>query len=139
MPSPASTFFISCDLPPGRYQHQQCPASSQQGSAAAVGAMPTPIPSAAAINTMTTFTFTVISLSVMWTPSKGVGSSGYFRCLSSSSPVFACDGPQAGSRWSARSAARTNDLEADEDPPHTPGSGGRGKDVVVQVISLPPM
>jgi len=28
-------------------------------------------------------------------------------------------GPQSGSRWSARSAARTNDLEADEDPPHT--------------------
>ena len=26
---------------------------------------------------------------------------------------------QSGSRWSARSAARTNDLEADEDPPHT--------------------
>src|SRR6185312_14756243 len=28
-------------------------------------------------------------------------------------------GPQSGSRWSARSAARTNDLEAGEDPPHT--------------------
>ena len=27
--------------------------------------------------------------------------------------------PESGSRWSARSAARTNDLEADEDPPHT--------------------
>ena len=24
-----------------------------------------------------------------------------------------------GSRWSARSAARTNDLDADKDPPHT--------------------
>jgi hypothetical protein len=28
-------------------------------------------------------------------------------------------GPQSGSRWSARSAARTNDLDADRDPPHT--------------------
>ena len=29
-----------------------------------------------------------------------------------------------GSRWSARSAARTNDLEAGEDPPHTVRPGG---------------
>ena len=35
-------------------------------------------------------------------------------------PARACGGgPQLGSRWRARSAARTNDLEADEDPPHT--------------------
>ena len=44
-------------------------------------------------------------------------------------------GPLSGSRWSARSAARTNDLDADEDPPHTVGRPGRGKDVVVQVKS----
>ena len=44
-------------------------------------------------------------------------------------------GPQPGSRWSARSAARTNDLEAGEDPPHTRSAEGRGKDVVVQVMS----
>ena len=33
-------------------------------------------------------------------------------------------GPQSGSRWSARSAARTNDLEAGEDPPQTWPAGG---------------
>ena len=36
-------------------------------------------------------------------------------------------GPQSGSRWSARSAARTNDLEADEDPPHTWSAGDEAK------------
>jgi hypothetical protein len=36
-------------------------------------------------------------------------------------------GPQSGSRWSARSAARTNDLEADEDPPQTWPAGGEAK------------
>jgi hypothetical protein len=34
-------------------------------------------------------------------------------------PCACGGGPQSGSRWSARSAARTNVLEADEDPPHT--------------------
>ena len=63
------------------------------------------------------------SLSVLGTPVK-VGSVGFFRCLSSFRPHVPCGGgPQSGSRWSARSAARTNDLEADEDPPHTPGVG----------------
>ena len=47
-------------------------------------------------------------------------------------------GPQSGSRWSARSAARTNDLEADEDPPQTVGRPGRGKDVAVQVMCCLP-
>lgn len=32
------------------------------------------------------------------------------------------------------SAARTNDLEADEDPPHTRSARDRGEIVVVQVI-----
>ena len=32
-----------------------------------------------------------------------------------------------GSRWSARSAARTNDLEADEDAPHTGSARSEGK------------
>ena len=36
-------------------------------------------------------------------------------------------GPQSGSRWSAHSAARTNDLEADEDPPQTWPAGGEAK------------
>ena len=43
-------------------------------------------------------------------------------------------GPESGSRWSAHSAARTNDLEAGEDPPHTPIGQNEAKDVVVQVI-----
>jgi hypothetical protein len=36
-------------------------------------------------------------------------------------------GPQSGSRWSARSAARTNDLETEEDPPHTRSARDRQK------------
>ena len=44
-------------------------------------------------------------------------------------------GPESGSRWSARSVARTNDLDADEDPPHTLGWPDVAKRVVVQVIS----
>jgi MFS family permease len=60
----------------------------------------------------------VLSLSVLGTPVKG-----WIRwclvCLSSFLSVLACGGPQSGSRWSARSAVRTNDLETDEDPPHT--------------------
>ena len=46
---------------------------------------------------------------------------------------------QSGSRWSARSAARTNDLEADEDPPHTRVGQDETKEVVVQVICGPPV
>ena len=47
-------------------------------------------------------------------------------------------GPQSGSRWSARSTVRTNDLEAGEDLPHTYRPWERGKDVVVQVICCLP-
>ena len=36
-------------------------------------------------------------------------------------------GRGVGSRWSARSAARTNDLDAGADPPHTPGRVGQGE------------
>jgi len=43
-----------------------------------------------------------------------------------------------GRWWSARSAARTNDLEAGEDPPHTGRPWERSKDVVVQVICCLP-
>jgi hypothetical protein len=41
--------------------------------------------------------------------------------------VCEAGGPESGSRWSARSAARTNDLEADEDPPDTPAGRTRRK------------
>src|SRR4029077_16846821 len=47
-------------------------------------------------------------------------------------------GPCRGRWWSARSAARTNDLEAGEDPPHTGRPWERSKDVVVQVICCLP-
>ena len=36
-------------------------------------------------------------------------------------PVGAAVDRKSGSRWSARSVARTNDLEAGEDPPHAVG------------------
>ena len=45
-------------------------------------------------------------------------------------------GPESGSRWSARSAARTNDLYAGEDPPHADGRVDEAKDVATQVIRL---
>ena len=67
-----------------------------------------------------------MSLSVLGTPVK-VGSVGRFCCLVLVlGPCLVGGGPQSGSRWSARSAARTNDLEAGEDPPHTLGRPGRG-------------
>src|SRR6185312_5336697 len=44
--------------------------------------------------------------------------------LASFRPMLARGGPQAESRWSARSAVRTNDLEADEDSPHADGRVG---------------
>src|ERR1700756_1092519 len=59
-------------------------------------------------------------------PRKG-GSILLFLRLASFSCVLEAVEPQSGSRWSARSAARTNDLEADEDPPHTPGPRGEVK------------
>ena len=67
------------------------------------------------------------ALSVLGTPVK-VG----IRCCL---PLFGLvpahvpggGGPQSGSRWSAHSAARTNDLEADEDPPQTWPAGGEAK------------
>jgi len=59
-----------------------------------------------------------ISLSVLGTPVK-VGSLVVFVFVGLISVRVWGGGPQSGSRWSARSAARTNDLEAGEDPPHT--------------------
>ena len=52
-------------------------------------------------------------------PRKGGSIGRFLHCFASFSPVLDGGGPQSGSRWSARSAARTNDLEAGEDPPHT--------------------
>jgi hypothetical protein len=59
-------------------------------------------------------------------PRKDVGSVVVFGlfCLVPGS-VCLGGGPQLGSWWSARSAARTNDLEADEDPPQTWPAGMR--------------
>jgi hypothetical protein len=45
--------------------------------------------------------------------------------------------PGPGSRWSARSAARTNDLDAGADPPHADGRVGEAGNVVTQVMSRP--
>jgi len=68
-------------------------------------------------------------------PRKG-GIRSFFGCWAWFLASCRDGGPQSGSRWSARSAARTNDLEADEGPPHTrSGAGGRGKGVVAQVMS----
>ena len=64
------------------------------------------------------------SLSVLGTPVK-VGSVGRFLLFGLVPARVWGGGPQSGSRWSARSAARTNDLEADEDPPHTGRPGTR--------------
>jgi hypothetical protein len=72
-------------------------------------------------------------LSVLGIPVK-VGSLGHSSLFGLVLPCAADGGPQSGSRWSARSAARTNDLEADCGPPHTLVGQGRGKDGVVQVI-----
>jgi len=77
------------------------------------------------------------SLSVLGTPVK-VGSLVVFVFVGLISVRVWGGGPQSGSRWSARSAARTNDLEAGEDPPHTDRPWERGKDVVVQVICCLP-
>ena len=70
------------------------------------------------------------SLSVMGTPVK-VGVRCLFCCFSvvcpRPRPGLGRWGRGPGSRWSARSAARTNDLEAGADPPHTPG--GRADEV----------
>ena len=60
-------------------------------------------------------------------PRKG-GSVGCFIVVRSHfrSVLRAVD-RKSGSRWSARSAARTNDLEAGEDPPHTRSGRTRRK------------
>ena len=79
----------------------------------------------------------IASLSVLGTPVK-VGSLVVFVFVGLISVRVWGGGPQSGSRWSARSAARTNDLEAGEDPPHTDRPWERGKDVVVQVICCLP-
>lgn len=58
-------------------------------------------------------------LSVLGTPVK-VDPLGCFIVVRSHfRSVFRAVDRKSGSRWSARSAARTNDLEADEDAPHT--------------------
>ena len=74
-----------------------------------------------------------MSLSVLGTPVK-VGSVELFVLFGLVPVRVWGGGPQSGSRWSARSAARTNDLEADKDPPHTVFAGTEAKCVVVQVI-----
>ena len=43
-------------------------------------------------------------------------------------------GTVVGVRWSARSAARTNDLDAGADPPHADGRVDEGKAVVIQAM-----
>jgi len=48
-------------------------------------------------------------------------------------------GPKPGSRWSARSAVRTNDLEAGEDPPHTRSARRRGVGAAGFKSCLPPV
>jgi patatin-like phospholipase len=60
-----------------------------------------------------------IPLSVLGTPVKVGNHVGVFVVWPRSAYGSWDGGPQSGSRWSARSAARTNDLEVDEDPPHT--------------------
>jgi hypothetical protein len=58
-------------------------------------------------------------------PRKGGNPLSFLCCLAPfSSGIWSVD-RSSGSRWSARSAARTNDLEADEDPPHTRLGGTR--------------
>jgi hypothetical protein len=59
-------------------------------------------------------------------------------CFGLVSPVLGAVEPQSGSRWSARSAARTNDLEAGAGPPHTCWPGDEAKTRVVQVICCLP-
>jgi hypothetical protein len=77
-------------------------------------------------------------LSVLGTPVK-VGIRWSFLVVWPGSAVLARGGPQPGSRWSARSAARTNDLEAGEDPPHADGRVNEAKrQFVVQVICCLP-
>ena len=61
-------------------------------------------------------------------PPSRWGSVVVSRCLASfRHHVPGGGGPQSGSRWSARSAARTSDLEAGEDPPQTWPAGGEAK------------
>ena len=75
-----------------------------------------------------------LSLICVGDPRKG-GSVGCFIVVRSHfrSVLRAVD-RKSGSRWSARSAARTNDLDADEDAPHTGSARSEGKDVAVQVM-----
>src|SRR6516165_12098817 len=62
-----------------------------------------------------------------WDPRVKTGSVGCFLRLASFRPVRRGGGSQLGSRWSARSATRPNDLEAGADPPHTRSRGTREK------------
>ena len=70
------------------------------------------------------------ALSVLATPGKGVGGISFVFGLAPM-PMPKNGGPQSGSRWSARSVARTNDLEAGEDPPHAWSARGEGTGCVV--------
>ena len=79
-----------------------------------------------------------VSLSVLGTPVK-VGILGRFCCFASFWPGVGAAGRRLGSRWSARSAARTNDLEADEDPPHDETAGERGERGCGSSHLLPPV
>jgi hypothetical protein len=67
-------------------------------------------------------------------PRKGGVIGHFFVVLRRSRPRLGRVDRQSGSRWSARSAARTNDLDTDEDPPHTRQAREQAKTLVVQVI-----
>ena len=78
------------------------------------------------------------ALSVLGTPVKGWDPLVVSLFGLVPAPVSEGGGSLSGSWWSARCAASTNDLEADEDPPPTVGRRNGGKDVVVQVICCLP-
>ena len=61
-------------------------------------------------------------LSVLRSPVK-VGFVGCLRCVASFRPVPGGGGSQSVKRWSARSAARMNDLDVEEDTPHNRSKG----------------
>ncbi len=80
-----------------------------------------------------------VPLSVLGTPVK-VGVHCRFCCWPCRHPcLVAVGGRGAGSRWSARSAARTNDLDAGADPAaYCRSSGGRGEKCCDSNHVMPP-
>ena len=73
-------------------------------------------------------------------PRKGgsVWAISYVVDLTSALHVDGAVDRKSGSRWSARSAARTNDLEADEDAPHTGSARSEGKRCCGSSHVMPP-